>query len=392
MDINTTSSQTLFPKGTVLPINSDGNVGPSPNLVSFPDGYIGNPSIYEEHLRLDLSMFYTGLDRHRLRIGTGFLRAKARGEEYKNFGPGVIDGSQSPVYGSVTDVSGTDYAFFTSARRDVFHISLQDEWNFTTDWDLTVGLRYDNYSDFGDTVNPRAALVWHPEYNLTTKLLYGRAFRPPAFQELFIKNNPVAVGNPDLKPEVIQTTELAFDYLPIFDLRTTLNIFYYEIKDLIQFGTQDDPLLAQNVGTQEGYGMEWEVDWALAPTFSILANYAFQKAENKQDNHDAGHAPIHQAYLQSRWEFIPKWFFNFQINSVMDRKRMKNDPREKVSDYSIVDLILRGENVVNGLTAELVVKNLFDEDAREPSPADSLVPNDYPLPGRSIYGSLKYEF
>jgi iron complex outermembrane receptor protein len=390
MDINTTSSQVLFPKGTVLPINSDGNVGASPNLVSFPDGYIGNPSIFEEHLRLDLSLFYTGINKHRFRTGAGFLKAKARGEESKNFGPGVIDGSESPIYGSVTDVTGTENAFFTSAKRNVYYLSLQDEWNFAADWDLTVGLRYDDYSDFGNTVNPRAALVWHPEYNLTTKLLYGRAFRPPSFQELFVKNNPVAQGNTDLKPEVIQTTELAFDYLPVFDLRTTLNVFYYEINDLIKFGTEDNPIVAQNVGGQEGYGLEWEFDWALAKTFSILANYAFQRAE--QDSHDAGHAPTHQVFLQSRWEVIPKWFLNLQISSIMDRKRVENDSREQIEDYTMVDFILRGDKFVNGLTAELALRNLFDEDAREPSPVDSFIPNDYPLPGRSINASVKYDF
>jgi len=38
----------------------------------------------------------------------------------------------------------------------------------------------------------------------------------------------------------------------------------------------------------------------------------------------------------------------------------------------------------------LVVKNLFDTDAREPSSA--AIPNDYPLEGRSIWGELQYRF
>ena len=40
---------------------------------------------------------------------------------------------------------------------------------FLNDWELTAGVRYDHYSDFGDTVNPRLALVWSTTRNLTTK-------------------------------------------------------------------------------------------------------------------------------------------------------------------------------------------------------------------------------
>ena len=76
----------------------------------------------------------------------------------------------------------------------------------------------------------------------------------------------------------------------------------------------------------------------------------------------------------------------------MDRKRVENDSREQIEDYTMVDFILRGDKFVNGLTAELALRNLFDEDAREPSPVDSFIPNDYPLPGRSINASVKYDF
>ena len=78
-----------------------------------------------------------------------------------------------------------------------------------SDWYLTAGVRHDQYSDFGGTTNPRLALVWDTAYNLTSKLLYGQAFRPPSFSELYNINNPVGQGNPNLKPETNQSVELA---------------------------------------------------------------------------------------------------------------------------------------------------------------------------------------
>jgi iron complex outermembrane receptor protein len=396
MDINTTSQQRLFPAGTVLPIGQDGNVDPaSTDFVLFTDGVRGNPSIFEAHTRLDLNFFYTGIEKHRLRIGTGLLNAKARGEETKNFGPGVLEdpASNNVVDGTLTDVSGTPYAFFTSAERDVYYLSLQDEWYLAPDWDLTVGLRYDDYSDFGNTVNPRLALVWHPEYNMTTKLLYGRAFRPPSFVELFAKNNPAALGNSELNPETIETVELVLNYQPTFDLSTALNTFYYEIDDLIEYVvTTGTTRVAQNIGNRKGYGLEWETTWKITPSWNLSGNYAFQRSIDKTTDSDVANTPQHQIYLDNRWEFMPQWHFNAILNWVAERKRAKNDLRPPMEDYTLVDFVVLGQDILQGLDIKLSVFNAFDEKAYEPSPDGTFIPGDYPLAGRNFYIGLNYQF
>jgi outer membrane receptor for ferrienterochelin and colicin len=216
-------NQVVFPPGTRLPIGSDGNVNPvnPAGLVSFPDGFIGNPEVFERHARFNVSAFYTGFERHLLRAGAGFNYGNLyKVREAKNFGPGVIDGTVSPIDGTLTDVSDTRSVFLREDDRKNYFFFLQDEWKFANDWELTAGVRYNHYSDFGNTVNPRLVLVWQTRYELTTKLLYGRAFRAPSFVETRAINNPANLGNPDLDPETIQTLELAailnleFDYRP----------------------------------------------------------------------------------------------------------------------------------------------------------------------------------
>jgi iron complex outermembrane receptor protein len=395
----------------LLPLGADGNINPTaPTGVGlFTDGYIGNPSIFENHTRIDLSLFYTNLDEHRVRIGAGALNASVRAEETKNFGPGVLDLQNRPppgqneiieVSGTTTNVSGSQYAFFTSGDRDVYYLSVQDEWFLASDWDLTAGIRYDNYSDFGDTVNPRLALVWHPEYNVTTKLLYGRAFRPPSFAELFVQNNPTIEGNENLEPEKIETVEFVIDYQPTLDLHTAINTFYYEIEDLIEFvgsGT-GTARRAENAGRQEGYGLEWEAQWQVTRSWSILGNFAYQQAEDKTTNSDVPNVPQQQVYLQSRWEFVTEWYFNAQLSWIADRKRAPNDPRPPIEDYTLVDMLIKGYDVLPGLDLMFTIFNLFDEHAEEPSPYDpaapggALIPGDYPLAGRSYNVGLIYRF
>lgn len=162
------------------------------------------------------------------------------------------------VDGGLTDVKALGLAYLPDMQRSVWSAMLQDEWQIAPDWHLTAGLRYDYYTDFGSTVNPRLALVWDVTERLTSKLLYGKAFRAPTFAEMGNVNNPVILGNPNLEPETNHTVELAFDYRPWHNLRTAANVYYYAIEDLIQpvLDANGTSATAQNTGEQTGYGLE----------------------------------------------------------------------------------------------------------------------------------------
>jgi iron complex outermembrane receptor protein len=231
---------TLFPAGTRLPIGANGQIDfANPvALVTFPNGYIGNPENWERHARGNLSAVYKGFDNHTLRFGAGFnYDSLYKVKVSQNFGLDPATGNPIPFMPDLPliDVSGTASTYLpTKDRKDAFFF-VQDQWQFAKDWALTGGVRYDKYSDFGETVNPRAALVWEPRYDLTTKLIYGSAFRAPSFGEQYVLNNPATLGNPNLKPETLDSIELAFDYRPIDTLRLGLNVFNYWWKDIIRY-------------------------------------------------------------------------------------------------------------------------------------------------------------
>ncbi len=421
MDINTRSRQSLFPAGALIPLTSEGNVRVDVDkenpgrLGLFTEGMLGNPEIYEEHTRFDSSAFFNGFNRHSIRIAAGVSYAELRGEETKNYGPPALleegdDGSGALrieiVGGELTSVTGTAYNFITDESRTVYYASLQDEWAVAADWNLTLGVRYDHYSDFGSTVNPRAALVWNTRQDLTTKFLYGRAFRAPSFAELFVVNNPVSLGDPDLDPETINTFEVAFDYRPTFDLRTGLNIYYYRIDDSIQYGTfrgSNDEVArqAENAGGQTGYGFELEASWRIAPSLSLQTYYALQRSRfdgDENDNEDVANAPQHQLYADLHWNFAYEWELSGQAKWVSGRKREPGDPRAEIDDYTLTSLVLRRTNIINHMDISLVVNNVFDVEPYEPSPGasdipgGSLVPGDFPLAGRAFYAKIGYQF
>ena len=362
----------LFPPGT--------NFG----LGAFPNGVIGNPEVWERHTRFNVTGLYSGINDHTVRIGTGYTNSDIyKVEDHRNF----LGFAPIPF----TEVSGTPLAFLPEKHRNNSFAFIQDVWQFSNDWELTAGLRYDDYNDFGDTWNPRLALVWAARHDLTAKLLYGQAFRAPSFAEFRNQNNPVAVGNSELDPEEMETIELAFDYRPKDNLQLGLNLFQYKWDDIIRFTP-----VAQNIGEQEGYGAEFEFDWKINRSFDLIGNYAFQKSEDEDVDEDSGNAPQHQFYVRANWEFVPNWYLTPQWNFVLDRDRVPGDTRtDDPDDYDVFDLTIRNKSLFKRLEVAISARNLFNSRPYEPSlfsPSGLFIPNDLPIARRSVFGEVRVNF
>jgi outer membrane cobalamin receptor len=361
------SNLTLYPPGA--------NLGTG----VFPNGVIGNPDKWERHLRANLAAVYSGIQNHKLRFGIGTQDDDLyQTQETNNYSTGIP--------GPLIEVT----PFLLPHSRRVNYVYAQDEWAFIRDWYLTAGVRQDRYSDFGTTTNPRLALVWETAYNLTSKLLYGRAFRPPSFSELYNVNNPVLIGNPNLKPETNQSTELAFSWQATSTLQANLNLFHYLWEDILR---PDANNVVQNAGNQHGDGFETELVWDASSSLRLSGNYSQQHSIDDATNQDAGMAPRHHLYARADWRFVPRWTMDAQLNYVADRKRAPGDTRLPIADYQTVDLTLRSQNRSGDWGISFKVLNLFNADAREPSPYGTPVPipNDLPLAGRAWRVELSHQ-
>jgi len=386
----------LLPAGTIVPIGSDGNVNfESPaGLVSFPDGLKGNPSGKTRDTEFDYVSIYTGLDSQRIRLNVGVKYQTVDTNETKNFGPGVLDNVLLPssVDDSLTNVAGTPYVFLPNSSRRVSYVSLQDEWNLRRNLDLTAGVRYDRYSDFGGTTNPRVALVWSGSKKLTTKLLLGSAFRAPSFAELYYQNNPVSLGDKTLNPEQITSEELSFAYRATETLQSTLTLFNYQAKKMIDFvddpATPDTSKYARNALDQNGNGFEVEVNWKPSNHLHFGSSYSRQRATNAKTNSKIPDAPGQQFKANVNWLFANDWSVNSQLYWVADRARATNDSRPKVADYTLLNVTLNRKNILPDVDFSFAVRNAAHAHAREPS--SDTIPDDYPLESRSFWVGLTY--
>ena len=393
-DLQTNQLQ-VFPRNTVLPIGVNGNINFTDPVsqVTFTNGVIDKIGRTQQMPSIQLSAIYKGFQKHQIRIQAGYRYEKIKTREVKNFGPGVLrpQSPQATVFGALTDVTGTDNIYLPDWDRSIWSLALQDEWQIAQDWYLTTGLRFDHYSDFGATVNPRLALVWNINDQLTSKILYGRAFRAPSFSEQGNQNNPVLIGNPDLEPEIINTIELAFDYRPIETLRTGINLYYYSIEDLIEaVPSGGGSFTTQNSGDQEGFGLEFEWNWQLHEQIFFSGNYAWQNARNMTEQRPVAGVPEQQLYVAALWEFMPGWSLQSQLKWIGQRTNMLGDQRKNLEDYETVDITLSGKKILGHMNVAASVRNIFNKHAREPAVAE--IPDQIPTQGRSFYVEASIDF
>ncbi len=344
----------------------------------------GKPYAEEYMAGLSSNVIYKGIDQHTINVKLGYKYGKLDPSQRKNFGAGV-----APMV--LTDITDTQYAYIQEQTRRNIYALIQDEYNINEDLGLTAGVRYDHYNDFGSTVNPRLALVWQESNELTLKAMYGRAFRAPTFGELYLRNNPAYVGNPDLNPETIDTYELAVNYRG--EIHTRVNFFYYKAKDLIDYVADLAPATtstAQNAKDQTGYGLELELEHTFNEYLSLRGNYAYQHSEYSDTNERVANAPVHQGFAQLQYKPIQNWNINTQYFYIGKRYRDSLDTRDALDSDSLLNVTIERTDIFKGLDALVSARNLFDTDHREPS--SSSVPNDYPMQGRYIFAELRYHF
>lgn len=398
----------LFPAGATFPIDNTGSLSfENPvGVVTFSEGFIGTPTFNQKDNAISATITNRTFTDHALRFNFGYVHKDLDTTERKNFGPGVLDtaalnGNPLPavVNGDLTNVSNTEFVFISDTDREQMFFSMQDEWRLTNDFELVVGVRYDRYSDFGSTVNPRMAMVWQNSNKLTTKFLYGSAFRAPAFDELYNANNPALLGNLDLTPEEVDTFELAWDYRPSFDSKVVLSLFKYKADNLITLVLQEDNSAKQkeNAAQQDGYGFELESSWKLTEDLNFGFGVSYQNSKTHgigddvvQPEYTVPDVPTRTAMASLDYKLNDEIDVYWQAYYVAGRHRLAADARDEIADYWHNDLSVRYHPVGADYQLSFSIKNLLDKEYKEPS--DGSISNDFVMPHLQWSVKLEYSF
>ncbi|GAM09078.1 iron-regulated outer membrane virulence protein [Geobacter sp. OR-1] len=359
----------------------------------FPDGMIGKPELKNRTIGGELQFDWDLFKGNHLIAGVSYeVLSQYDVEQMANFNPNT----GAPL-GSVQKVANWN----KDATRQIFATYLQDEWQLCEQVNLTAGGRFDHYSDFGDTINPRVGLVWSFLESADLKLLYGQAFRAPNFQELYNINNPVVVGNPNLKPERIETFEAGVAWRLNRYFAADMNYFYSTIDDQIGWDTTSTPAVNANIGKSETQGVEMGLNGAYGANIYWKLAYAWQDPRDANTDQRLPYVPSHRASGIVNYALTKYLNLNTNVLWTGPRPRPQGDKRPEMPSYTTVDLAVTLKNLIDNLEIQATVRNLFDQRFKDPDTSGGAlnlagtgpkIPGDFPRGGISFFVSATYRF
>ena len=283
--------------------------------------------------------------------------------------------------------------YFPEKERNVYAAYLEDIWDILEDLRLTIGGRYDHYSESGGQFSPRLGVNWEFAENYNTKFEYGKAFRAPNFFELYQPQ----YGNPDLKNQTSETVELTFgvDFHPFSGQITP---FWSRSEDSI-FLSQDSsggfPRYKWiNSDPMKRIGAELQMKYDFGRGTYLGVNYTQFSMDTGDTEADIWMEPTRLGTLTGNVRLNKYLNLNAQLLYRGGWHREQGDPRENMSDYVTANATLIARNFLaelKGLEFRGAVYNLFNKDYTAPTAAGEL-PGDMPLPGINFMLELRYAF
>lgn len=138
--------------------------------------------------------------------------------------------------------------------------------------EVNLAARYDDYSDVGSNVSPKAAVRWTPVDEVVVRASYGEGFRAPSMNELYAADsfsaeyardyvscadlsncnerqyNTFFVSNPDLDPETSKYINLGVAWDIVDEVGVKLDAYKLTVTDVIDTVSVQDLIWAEYNG------------------------------------------------------------------------------------------------------------------------------------------------
>ena len=346
----------------------------------------------ESHVSFDFS--YRLSEVHDVIFGAGYLRAKIDETDVRT--PydndelvAIFEGTRTtpPTYFNGEIIDNTHFGE-EGKTRHVRSLYLQDKYSAIDDLSVTVGVRYDEYSDFGSTVNPRVGLVYKGLSDTTLKWLYGEAFRAPTMYETGSMNIPTFIANDNLTPEELKTMEfgLIHDFQPS---RISVTYYYTEVDNVIRnkveplVGTDSSKLTPINKGKKSLSGIEAEGQFS--PWKWLQSGITFTKSFKTEGDPQEVADTLYSAYANfssGKLNFNISGYYHSEVESAASGTTVTLKP------FTIVNSKL-AYDISGDVRCSITINNLLNKEYRTLSSSLQLSEG---IPGRGRLVSAGIEF
>jgi outer membrane receptor for ferrienterochelin and colicin len=281
-----------------------------------------------------------------------------------------------------TTITDDDHPFTLVAGYGIADISP------TNALKVSAGARFDSYSTFGASLNPRIAVIVKPYEAGNIKILAGKAFRAPGIYELFNVSGGGQRQSSGLKPENLYSAELEYSHRFSRTVVGIVSTYAHYIENLIALrdlpdATPTAPSYAYGntgapVGTLGGeteLRREWKEGWM------VSASYSFQKSrylrsgslgdfigfKRATDLREVPNSPSHLASIKGGVPILGRALMLMNRISIEGPRPDRNDregpdqPAQRDTPPAVLwDIVFSGAEARWGLSYALGVYNAFD--------------------------------
>ncbi len=270
--------------------------------------------------------------------------------------------------------------------RTILGVFVQHQNYLSEDLHYVLGVRVDDYSNFGSNASPRMGLVWEYNASDTVKFLYGESFRAPSRSETDIINSSAIVGNENLNPELAKTAEVVWLHQPK-NYSFSMTAFYTQLSDVI-INLPVTPVERINGGDEDVSGLEFELEnlWSENLTTRVNASWIIDdiKSVNSEANVFAG-ASITYKYQN----VVSSLLLNY--HSSKQDLDISSDVYRHVPSRTFMDLNVNW-NVSKSLQWHTHVSNALDQSYLSVATSNAKNIQGTPNRGAGIISGLRYTF
>ena len=263
------------------------------------------------------------------------------------------------------------------SKRDTTSLYLNNTYHLTPTIDISAGLRYDNFSDYGNSYNPNLGVVYRYSDSLIFKTLYSRAYRAPFWLEL--------TSNPDLKAEISDSIEAGVIIKNTQNGVIRVNIYASKLDDMIK---HDNKRVYQNISESNFLGAELE--YTYTPNnqiqLALLASYIDAKDENGDPIPDIANI-LSSATLT--YTLDDGFALGTLLKYTSSSKRSITDTRDDFASSLLFDQTL--SYTMKEFSFYLTIKDLFDHGISYAAPRDTYR-DDLRAEGRGFLIKASMEF
>lgn len=303
-------------------------------------------------------------------------------------------------------LGGTTY-FLTTGHGEFkthgtsYSLYAQGQYQWTDSLHLIAGGQAVKPVGIAWEVVPRLGMVYQFSPNLGIKMLYSQAFRTSIYEEKFGAGN-ILIGNPQLTPETITTTDLNLFY-NTKDYQLSATYFHSKGQDLIlkvPYPKFNATTFA-NAGEITFDGVELEGKVKPTKRFFITSSLTYQTNQNQAGKDNYTSVPNWMAKIGISYEFDQDssigLFNNFFSKAPDVSARFANvkhvNPETDAFNLMTLNLRMNLNKFVGWpVVLEGYVYNALDTDIYAPEFARSRVNSIPARQGRGVYLGVQYKF